>query len=327
MRRSPGLMRDRSAGAALDTLLSRVRVETSRFGRIELGAPWGVRMGPRDTVTLHHLLAGELWLDLEGRQTRVGAGELVILPHGVPHALRHRPDAPVTEEDRWHAPVTADALSVRRRLGGAGVRTVVLCAELTLVGAARSLLLGALPPVVHLRPAADDGPVPGLRGILAELRDEVRHARPGAPLVAARLVEVILLQGIRAELEQPTPSGTWRAALADHRVGRALDALYGAPGHPWSVAELARVAGMSRAAFAPRFREVVGESPIAHLTRWRMELAREVLRDQPDLSIGQIAQSMGYSSEFAFSAAFRRAAGMPPGQYRASAEPRRRGPG
>ncbi|MFF2024609.1 AraC family transcriptional regulator [Streptomyces sp. NPDC058171] len=312
-------MRDRSGPDALGTLLDRIRVGTGRFGRIELGAPWGVRVGPRDTVTLHHLLDGEMWLDVGGRTVRIGPGDLVILPHSVPHSLKYRPDARVMAEERWHGSLPEGGLSVRRRFGGDGARTVVLCAELTLIGAARGLLLRALPPVIHLRPDADGDPVPGLRRILDGLREEVRDGRSASPLLAARLVEVLLLQGIRAELERPAAVGTWRAALGDERVGRALDALYGAPGHPWSVAELARVAGMSRAAFAPLFRELVGESPIAHLTGWRMSLAKTALCEQPDLPVGRIAASVGYGSEFAFSAAFRRVVGMPPGRYRATA--------
>ncbi|MEU0688815.1 AraC family transcriptional regulator [Streptomyces uncialis] len=318
MRLSPGVLRDRSGPDALGTLLGRIRVGTARFGRVELGAPWGVRMGPRDTVTLHHPLDGEMWLDAEGRTARIGAGDLVILPHGVPHSLKYRPDGRVMMEEQRHGPLPEGGLSVRRRFGGDGVRTVVLCAELALTGAARGLLLRALPPVIHLGPNAGGDPLPGLRRILDALREEVRDGRSASPLLAARLVEVLLLQGIRAELERPAAAGTWRAALGDDRVGRALDALYQAPGHPWSVAELARVAGMSRAAFAPLFRELVGESPIAHLTAWRMALAKTALCEQPDLPVGRIAASVGYGSEFAFSAAFRRVVGMPPGQYRAT---------
>ena len=308
-------MRERSPFDLVGTLLRHVRVDAARFGRVELGAPWGARVAARDTVSLHHLLDGELWLDVDGPQVHVRAGDLVVLPHGAPHSLRHRPDAPVTAHDPTTA---ADGLSVRRRLGGDGARTVVLCAELTVSGAAKTLFLRALPPVVHLRPAPTGDPVPGLGRLLDGLREEVRDDRPGVSLVAARLLELVLLQGVRAELERPAAAGSWRAALADDRIGRALDALYGAPEHPWSVATLARAADMSRAAFATRFRELLGETPIAHLTRWRMDLARTALRERPDLSVGQVATSVGYRSEYAFNAAFRRAVGTPPGRYRAA---------
>jgi AraC-like DNA-binding protein len=148
--------------------------------------------------------------------------------------------------------------------------------------------------------------------------------------MAARLAELLLLQGIRYELERPvTPdpgswraaAGSWRAALDDERIARSLDAIYGSPQRPWSVITLARVAGMSRAAFAQRFRDLVGESPFAHLTAWRMELAKAGLRERPDDTLSQIATSVGYGDEFAFGAAFRRVVGVPPGAYRAAVHP------
>ncbi|WP_283136056.1 AraC family transcriptional regulator [Rhizohabitans arisaemae] len=311
-------MRDRPRPDVLSALLRRVRITTSAFGRIELGAPWGFRIGPRDTVVLHHVLDGEMWLGLDGRESRIGPGDLVILAHGTPHTLRHRPGAPVADE----TPPAPDGLSVRRRYGGDGAVTVVLCAESVVTGAGRALLLRALPPVVHA-PAAGE-PVPGLGRLLALLREEVRAGRRGAPLIAARLAELLLLNGVRGELERPSPAGSWRAGLADDRVARALDALYDAPERPWSLVTLARAAGMSRSAFAHRFRELVGESPFAHLTRWRMELAKEMLREDPGLTLGEIASAVGYGGEFAFGAAFRRVVGTPPGVYRATASGHRR---
>ncbi|MEV8633607.1 AraC family transcriptional regulator [Streptosporangium sp. NPDC051023] len=311
-------MRDRPVADVLGALLRHVRITTGVFGRIELGAPWGAKLGPRDTVSLHHLLEGEMWLELDGRETRIGQGDVLILPHGAPYALRHQPGAPVEDEASWQAPATPGALSMRRRHGGGGARTVLLCAELSMVGAARALLMRALPTVVRFPAGGSGEPVAGLGRLLDLLRDEVREPRRGSPLIAARLAELLLLQGIREELERPAAAGSWRAALTDERIARALDALYGAPERPWSVVTLARTAGMSRAAFAHRFRELVGESPFAHLTRWRMEVAKTMLRERPGLTLGEVASSVGYSGEFAFSAAFRRVVGLPPGGYRAA---------
>ncbi|MER7133111.1 AraC family transcriptional regulator [Streptosporangium saharense] len=310
-------MRDRPAADVLGTLLRHVRITTSTFGRIELGAPWGAKLGPRDTVSLHHLLEGEMWLELDGHDVHVGRRDLLILPHGTPYALRHRPGAPVEDEARRRTP---GALSVRHRHGGDGARTVVLCAELGVEGAARTMLVRALPPVVRFPASGSGEPMPGLDRLLDVLREEVREARGGAPVIAARLAEILLLRAVREELERPAVAGSWRAALTDDRVARTLDAIYGAPERPWSVVALARTAGMSRTAFTQRFRELVGESPFAHLTRWRMEVAKTTLRDHPHRTLGEIASSVGYADEFAFGTAFRRIVGIPPGAYRTTAE-------
>ncbi|WP_437480058.1 AraC family transcriptional regulator [Sorangium sp. So ce1014] len=299
----------------LTSLLRHVRIETSLFGHIELGAPWGARVGPREVVLLHHVLEGEMWLELDGREIHVDRGDLLLLPHGAPHCLRHRPGAPVADEGRWPSPPAPGVQAVQHRLGGDGPRTVVLCAAMSLAGAGRSLLLRALPSVVLLDGGAGE-PVPGLGRLLDGIRDEVRSRRPGAPVMAARFAELLLLQAIRAELERPAPPGSFRAALADERVARALDALYQAPERTWTVASLARQAGMSRSGFAHAFREQVGESPLRHLMRWRMELAKEKLRERPELALAELASSVGYQDQAAFSVAFRREVGVPPGAYR-----------
>jgi AraC family transcriptional activator of mtrCDE len=126
------------------------------------------------------------------------------------------------------------------------------------------------------------------------------------------------VQGIRLELERATTPGSWRAALTDDNIARALDAMYSAPERPWTLAGLARTAGLSRTTFATRFRDLVGETPIAHLTGWRMALARDLLRRQPPTTLADIATRIGYADEFAFSTAFHREVGSPPGTYRRS---------
>lgn len=301
----------------LTALLRHVRIETSLFGRVELGAPWGARVGQRDTVLVHYLLEGEMWLELDGRELRAGPGDILVLPHGVPHCLRHRPGAPVTDEASWGTPPMPGTQSVRRQLGGSGARTVVLCAAMSVLGAGRALLLRALPSVVHIGADAGES-VPGFERLLDGIREEVHGGRPGAPQIAARFAELLLLQAIRVELERPGSPGSWRAALTDERLARALDGLYRAPARAWTVATLAREAGMSRAGFAHTFRTHVGETPLRHLTRWRMELAKETLRAHPDRALADVASSAGYRNEAAFSVAFRREVGVPPGAYRAA---------
>jgi len=304
-------MRDRSAPDVLTAVLRHVRITTSHLARVELGTPWGVRLRPRDAVSLHHVLTGELWLTCNGQETAARTGDLVILAHETSYEMRHQPGARVSDEPAWPRP---SPLSVLRRYGGPGAQTVLLCAELSIVGAARAQLVRALPAVVHL----SAGTVSGLDTILDLLRHEVRAARPGTELVAARLTELLLVQSIRAELERRPEPGTWRAALTDDNIARALDAMYTAPERPWTLVTLARTAELSRTTFATRFRALVGETPFAHLTRWRMALAKELLREQPTSTLAAIAARVGYADEFAFSTAFRREVGDPPGTYRTS---------
>jgi AraC-like DNA-binding protein len=429
MWQSSDAMRERPPPDVLAALLRHVRISAGVFGRVELGAPWGAHLPARDTVSLHHVVEGEVWLDVAGTRVRATTGDLLLLPHGAPCTLRHHPAAAVLPAP---PPPAQDTLSVFRRLGGDGRRTVLLCAELTVTGAARDRLIRALPPVVHFpaRPAAAGAPgmeenagaanpdqqtgaeeadaetgtgaaeeadaaraadpaaqeeadaeqetgaeetdaagaagaadaiaekadaagaadaveeqadaagaagaadaiaekadaaetgtdaVPGFAALLGLLRDELRRPGPGAAPIAARIAELLLLQAVRGAVARPAARGSWRAGLADERIARALDAVYARPEYPWTLRTLARVAGMGRTAFTARFRELVGQSPFAHLTGWRMELAAAMLREEPARTLAEVAAAVGYSDEFAFGAAFRREVGISPGAYRTDA--------
>jgi AraC-like DNA-binding protein len=145
------------------------------------------------------------------------------------------------------------------------------------------------------------------------LGDELQAEPPGAAAVAPSLVDALLVYLLRAWLRADT-SG-WSAALADRATAAALAAVHAEPARTWSVAELGAVAGLSRAAFARRFTALVGEPPLAYVTRWRMTAATRLLRDT-DKPLGQVADAVGYGSAFAFAKAFRREYAMTPGEYR-----------
>jgi transcriptional regulator GlxA family with amidase domain len=152
------------------------------------------------------------------------------------------------------------------------------------------------------------------------MMEEMREARAGSSLMAQQLSHMMLVQALRLHVEDQGQDTTgWLAALADPHVGPAIRAMHADPGRAWTVEALARQVGLSRTVFAQRFRLKVGTTPIAYLTRWRMMLAGERLVGTGD-SIAEIAASLGYASEFAFSAAFKREMGRPPRRYLREAE-------
>jgi AraC-like DNA-binding protein len=201
---------------------------------------------------------------------------------------------------------------------------VLLCGAYLLDRSRTHPLLDDLPAVLHL--PARVGRHPGLRAAVDLLGDEVERRRPGADAMVTALLDVLLLQILRAWLDERAeqPSG-WAAALADGPVGSALRAVHGDPAHPWSVQELAGRAGLSRSAFARRFAALVGRPPLAYLTWWRMTLAARELRDG-DAPLAAVARRVGYASEFAFAHAFKREIGTAPGAFRRTAA-RAPGPG
>jgi len=179
-------------------------------------------------------------------------------------------------------------------------------------------LLTLLPDVLHV-PASRANP--GLGATLGLLAHELAQPQPGAAAILNRLVDILLVQVLRIWLTtsaSTTGSASWLSALTDPVAGPALATLHAQPGQSWTVDSLAASTGVSTATLARRFTAKVGESPAAYLTRWRMDLAAQRLRDT-DETVAAIARSLGYTSEYAFNRAFTRHRHTPPGRYRVQA--------
>ncbi|HSH42917.1 MAG TPA: AraC family transcriptional regulator, partial [Arenicellales bacterium] len=145
---------------------------------------------------------------------------------------------------------------------------------------------------------------------------EARHLKPGGETVITHLADILIIQAIRAWLEKAPQTGSgWLVALRDRHIGRALSAMHRNPEQPWTIQRLAGEAGMSRSAFSARFTELVGEPAMRYLTRWRMQMARLELKNSAEPMI-MLAERLGYQSEAAFSRAFKRVFGVPPGSVR-----------
>jgi AraC-like DNA-binding protein len=175
------------------------------------------------------------------------------------------------------------------------------------------LLVEALPEFMRI--PADEAS--SLRDVTRLLVDEVRDAQNGRLRAVDQLAQVVLTYALRwldSEGKSPARTG-WLSALADSRIGAALRHIHGSVETGTSLADLARVAGMSRTVFAARFKELVGQPPLAYTIQWRMSLAKDALRTT-NRTIGELAFKLGYESESAFSMAFRREVGCSPRAYR-----------
>jgi AraC-like DNA-binding protein len=157
-----------------------------------------------------------------------------------------------------------------------------------------------------------------LGGFTSQVKEETRLGRTGAETVLTRLAELMFIEGGRRYLDElPAEQAGWLAGLRDEVVGRALALLHARPGDPWTLAELARQAASSRSKLAERFAELVGQPPMQYLTRWRMQVAANLLT-QGSAKVSSIARDVGYDSEAAFSRAFKKATGSAPGGWRSA---------
>jgi AraC-like DNA-binding protein len=200
----------------------------------------------------------------------------------------------------------------------------VLCAAYDYDHDVAHPLMSQLPPVLYV-PAGlpgDDGAVAGTLRLLAL---ELGGRPPGSRAAVGRLIDVMLIHVMRAWLgmQEGDDEAGWLLALRDPVVAGAMDCIHARPAEPWTMDSLAREVSVSRATLARRFSDRVGETPLGYLTRWRMDVAAQRLRDTDD-TIAAIAAVAGYQSEYAFSRAFTRHRGIAPGRYRRQARERLR---
>ena len=277
-------------------------------------APWSLRFPPVAGAGFHVLLHGTcLLIPPDADPIRLSAGDLVFLRQGNQHTLCSDPAVPPETFDE--ARVGHSDYIGRIIVDGPGDRAVLACGAYRLDVTRPHPLLAGLPAVIHL--PADLGRYPALRASIEQLTTEIDEPRPGSDSIVATLIDLMLMQIIRAWYDT-LPSADargWAAAVTDPAIAPALRAIHADPGRAWTVDALARESGLSRAAFARRFTAIVGEPPLGYLTSWRMTTAGRLLRET-DAPLATVAERTGYSSEYAFAKAFKREYGIAPGNYR-----------
>lgn len=255
-------------------------------------------------------------LDGGSEKVQLFQGDVALLPRGTGHALSDDPATPAREFAPLVESGEADPATMLT-VGGFGTATGLVCGSYTFDTDGPHPFLRALPALVHLPAAPGSARDGALDAAVQLLSGEVENDSPGSQAVVDRLVDVLLIYVLRAWLDrQPEGCPGWFGALRDPLIGRALSLVHEDPGRRWTISSLGSSVGLSRAAFARRFAERVGEPPMSYLTRWRMTLASRMLREK-GLPLSAIATKVGYDSEFAFAKAFKRLHGSAPGRYRA----------
>lgn len=309
---------------ALSDALESLQTHTAVAVCFRLSLPYCIRKGDIGGVSFRIAEDVPFWLKLDGEDwVCVEPGDLVLLPHGTAHTMASSkgiPETSISELLReagipeWPAPDGKPPQSVEIRLGGKGPFATVVAGNLSFRDSDGNQILRSLPKLIHVRHSQKDM-VPYVAGALAALFDEFNDPLPGWTYNVRRLVEVVFCQGLRAYLsiEQNHGAG-WLRAMSDSRIGDALRLLHRDISSGWTVETLARAVGMSRARFASRFEELMNMSPMRYLTEARLAAAANKLASGYD--VVHAANTVGYLSEKAFTRAFKRWAGMPPGEYR-----------
>jgi AraC-like DNA-binding protein len=276
-------------------------------------APWGFSVAGSADLGLLVVLRGRISFELDGVESsalELATGDVVAMPGGDAFTVRDAPGTPVI-------PITEAVPCTEPRLSMPGAQDEFILLRCRLSGGCTNPLRAGLPHVLHL-PGSDGAVARWLEPTVRLLALEGGAPPTGRTTVLDRLAEVILVHLIRAWLDRQAPEcGGWLRAIADPPLARALAAFHAEPGRAWTIGTLAAAAGMSRSAFAARFRALTGETPLDYMTEWRMQQAKSLIEDA-EQPLKQIVASLGYASEAAFRTAFKRKVGQTPGRYRAA---------
>jgi AraC-like DNA-binding protein len=312
---------------ALSEALHSVRMTGAIFFDAVCTAPWGFAVpameraapllspGTERLIGYHLVAEGKAFVRLEGAaQVSLAAGDIAIFPHGDPHTVTNGAPTKLIDSGAAIGSFLAGDLSTFR-IGGGGETTRFVCGYFGCERHAARLFLNGLPAMIKIS-ARGDGTGEWLESSIRHLLSETASGRPGRTALLSKMAEALFIETLRRYMERlPTEQIGWLAGARDPVVGTTLALLHRKPSHPWTVAELASEAGSSRAVVAKRFTQLLGEPPLTHLARWRLQLAARKLQTTRQ-AILQVASEVGYESEAAFNRAFKREFGLPPAQYR-----------
>ena len=316
MLENPDYMRQRSnmTDDPFSDILKFANAQSVVSGGFTAGGRWAIRFPAPDKIKFFALVKGNCWLRIDGQEApvRLEAGDVFLLS-----AQRSF----VLAGDLAAVPVDATSLfagnvSKFAKLGD-GDDCIQIGGHVRLDPASGGLLAEVLPPLIHVRAASPQATV--LQWLLDQLVRERAAELPGASLASAQLAQLMFVQILRAHLQASGPvAAGWLSALGDRRIAPALRLMHGDPSRSWRLDELAKAAAMSRTTFALHFKTVAGVAPLTYLTEWRMRLATRALREE-NVPVAVLARSLGYTSESAFSNAFKRVTGSAPKRYRTAA--------
>jgi AraC-like DNA-binding protein len=311
---------------ALSDVLRAVRLTGAIFFDVHASEPWvaetppgasivgSIFPGGEHLISYHVITQGTCWASVGAEPPiRVSAGDIVVFPHGDPHAMSSAPGLRATADIALYRRPRDGQLPFTIAVGGSDVDSArFVCGFLACDARPFNPLLSALPRVIHIA-----GTAGGAIGAFVQVAlAEAKERRPGGECVLGHLSELMFVDVVRRYLATlPADQTGWLAGLREPYVGRALAAMHRSPDKDWTLDSLAREAGLSRTALAERFTQFMGQPLMQYLTKWRMQLAANHLRSGTD-TVAAIAGRVGYESEAAFSRAFKKALGTSPSQFR-----------
>lgn len=303
---------------ALSQIFNALKMRGTIYFHTNLTAPFGLQVPQyRNVARFHMALRGQCWVRIEGvaEPVSLAAGDLVVIPHGVPHILSDTPErkAVALDDVLQRTGYKGEGALV---YGGAknGHANQLFCGHFEFDEGVMHPLLDALPSHIHIA-NTESMNASWLEPVMRFVSAEVMGSGAGSNAIIHRLTEIIFIQVVRAFVNKMGDAAGTLAGVLDPQLSKALAEVHAAPEKPWTVNDMARVAGMSRTLFAQKFTALIGMTPLGYVTQWRMQMAKRALVESKKPEI-EIAESIGYQSESAFARAFKREFNATPSQMR-----------
>jgi AraC-like DNA-binding protein len=317
---------------ALSEVLKAVKLDSAFFFNAEFSAPWcfqspnSCKLAPYinqssgHVIVYHLLIEGRAYGRLGDERLEILPGDVIIFPHGDSHTVESGACRHAVNGEGELQRIFSEGLKLSR-LGSGGQVTRFVCGYMVCERSLSQVFLAGLPAMFKVNIRQDDSG----RWLENSIRFSIADPKAtdaGAEAVLARLCETLFIETLRRYMTLlPTGQTGWLAGARDAEVGRVLALMHQQPAASWTIAALAQEVGISRAVLAERFRQYLGEPPLAYLTRWRLQLGAQMLSSTSQ-SVAQIASKVGYESEPAFNRAFKRTFGHPPARYRNATRPK-----
>jgi len=300
---------------ALTDILNTLRLSSSLYFRTELTSPWGVEVPPKKTVARFHIvIRGQCWLQVNDDEgIFMSNGDLVVIPHGASHKLA---DVPTTTT-RPLADVLEEVAYVGEGpliYGGDGAGCCLVCGEFSFDDSGNHPLLENLPKKLHVSGDSSYN-TQWLDSAIGFIAHEATKLEPGAHAIIDRLSEIMLIQVIRATLDETQEHIPFLSAFTDSRINQVLSAIHTNPADNWSVERLGQLVNMSRSSFSNLFTELARMTPLQYVIFVRLQKACHLLTET-SIPLIAVAESVGYQSEAAFSQAYKKQYGVRPGEFR-----------
>lgn len=294
----------------LSDILSKVKLTSVVYFKSDFYEPWGMEIPKGPFAQFHIVTKGQCVLKTKNQSIQLFTGDIVVFPLGASHWLANNEKSKLYNGQD----VVKSILSGKSLFEGDKLSTTLVCGHFEFDKSFDHPFIKELPSLIHINDT-DLKQFTWLKNITDLVIEEAEKEKSGSGIIVNKLGEILFVCTLRAYIEKNKSIKGFIAAIQDERISKVLKEIHSSPQNDWKIEQLAKIAAMSRTSFSNRFKSLTGETPFNYITQWRLLQAKELL-EESSLSVGEIAEQVGYQSEAAFSRVFKKRVSLTPLKFR-----------